>query len=129
MVRQGGTAAEAGVQRLLAGRQAESGRALHAEQWPARRPRRSRVPGVAWVAIIFHPFGDQPMFTTYYRVKRGENVLGDGGTTKEIQGLLADADPGEYAVDVVTRDTPHGDGDARPWGKAIKHADGMVHLE
>ena len=69
------------------------------------------------------------MSTTFYRVKRGEQSLGDAGTTKEIQALLGDAGPGEYPVDVVTRDTPQDQGTARHWGKAIKHEDGRVHLE
>jgi hypothetical protein len=37
--------------------------------------------------------------------------------------------PGEYAVDIDTRDTPQDAGAARPWGRAIKHADGMIHQE
>ena len=27
------------------------------------------------------------MFTTFYRVKRGDQILGNGGTTNEIQAL------------------------------------------
>lgn len=69
------------------------------------------------------------MITTFYRVKRGDQVLGHGGTTKEIHALLEDAEAGEYPVDVVTRDAPEDDGTARHWGRAIKHQDGMVHLE
>ena len=69
------------------------------------------------------------MITTFYRVKRGDQVLGNGGTTKEIQALLGNAAPGEYPVDVVTKDTPQDEGNARHWGKAIKHEDGTVHLE
>lgn len=56
-------------------------------------------------------------------------MLGDGGTSKEIQAILEDADPGEYPVDDVTRDTPQDEGTARHWGKTIKHEDGLVHLQ
>ena len=45
------------------------------------------------------------------------------------QAMLEDAAPGEYPVDVVTRDTPQDAGRSRHWGKAVKHDDGMVHLE
>lgn len=69
------------------------------------------------------------MMTTFYRVKQGDRVLGDGGTSKEIQAVLANAAPGEYPVDVVNRDGPQDEGSARHWGKAIKHEDGTVHLE
>jgi hypothetical protein len=69
------------------------------------------------------------MLTTFYRVKRGDQVLGDGGTTKEVQALLEEAGPGEYPIDVVTRDAPQDEGQARHWGKAIRHDDGTVHLE
>ena len=69
------------------------------------------------------------MMTTFYRVKQGDRVLGDGGTSKEIQAILQDAAPGEYPVDVVTRDSPQDEGNARHWGKAIKHGDGTIHLE
>jgi hypothetical protein len=63
--------------------------------------------------------------TTFYRVRSGDRVLGDGGASKEIQALLENADP----VDVVTRDAPQDSGQARHWGKAIKHQDGTIHLE
>lgn len=69
------------------------------------------------------------MLTTFYRVRSGDRVLGDGGTTKEIQALLANASPGEYPVEVVTRDAPEDAGSPRHWGRAIKHEDGTVHLE
>ncbi len=69
------------------------------------------------------------MFTTFYRVTSEGRVLGDAGTTKEIQALLKDAATGEYPIDVVTRDSPQDDGNARHWGKAIKHEDGLIHLE
>ncbi len=69
------------------------------------------------------------MMTTFYRVRRGDQILGDGGTSKEIQALLDDADPGEYPVEVVTLDGPIDPGHSRHWGKAIKHADGSIHLE
>lgn len=67
--------------------------------------------------------------TTFYRVKKGERVLGDGGTSKEIQAILATAEPREYLADVVTRDDPQDAGAARHWGRAIRHPDGLVHLE
>lgn len=69
------------------------------------------------------------MYTTFYRVKGEGRSLGDAGTTKEIQALLSNAGTGEYAIDVVSRDSPQDEGTARHWGKAIKHADGSIHLE
>ena len=67
--------------------------------------------------------------TTFYRVRRGDQVLGEGGTSEEIQALLDAADPGEYPVEVVNVDGPHDPGHPRRWGKAIKRADGSIHLE
>ena len=69
------------------------------------------------------------MATTYYRVKRGDQVVGDAQSTKEVQGLLKSAAAGEYPIDVVIGDEPESPGSSRHWGKAIKHEDGMIHLE
>ena len=69
------------------------------------------------------------MITSFYRVKSGTQVLGDAGTTKEVQAILESAGPGEYPVDVVSRETPQDPGNARHWGKAIKHEDGTIHIE
>jgi len=69
------------------------------------------------------------MATTYYRVKSGDKVVGEAGTTKEVQGLLKAVAPGEYPIDVVRSDESQSPGSSRHWGKAIKHEDGMVHLE
>ncbi len=67
--------------------------------------------------------------TTFYRIRRGDQVLGDGGASQEIQAILDDADPGEYPEEVVTRDGPDDPGHPHHWGKAIKHADGSIYLE
>ena len=69
------------------------------------------------------------MATTIYRVKSGDQLLGDAQSSKEVQSLLKDAAPGEYPIELVDSDAPASENRSRHWGKAIKHEDGMVHLE
>ncbi len=73
--------------------------------------------------------GASEMKTTFDRVLRGDQILGNGGTSKAIQSLLDDAEPGEYSVEVVTLGGPVDPGHPRHCGKAIKHVDGSIYIE